>query len=152
MKYLVGVGNYAMGDDGIGLRLIEAAAERGLPAGIEAVELKNDALGLFSYLVPDTERILLVDCVKMGEEPGNWRLFSPDEVRSLKQVARATTHEGDLLQTLELARQTGYAVPPIRILGIEPASMAPGMDLSPTLAARFDDYLELLLELVKSDW
>jgi hydrogenase maturation protease len=152
MKYVIGVGNYAMGDDGIGLQLIEALSVQELPPDCETLELKNDALGLFSYLTPETERILIVDCVKMGDAPGNWRLFSPEEVSSIKKVANATTHEGDLLQTLALARETGYHVPPIRILGIQPETLEPSMDLSNTLKSRFDEYLTAALKTIGEDW
>jgi len=138
-----------MRDDGIGLRLVEAASSHGLPDGVEAVELKNDALGLIACLGPETERILLVDCVKMGASPGGWRLFSPEEVSTIKKVARATTHEGDLLQVIELVRQTGFTVPPITVMGIEPACVEPGMELSEELSTRLEEYLGEILRILR---
>ncbi len=151
MKYIVGIGNYARGDDGIGLHLVEALSAREPAPDYVALELKNDALGLLSYLEPTTQRILVVDCVKMGDKPGNWRVFSPEEVTSVKQVALATTHNGDLLQILELARATGYTIPPLQILGIEPACMEPSMELSTTLQERFEEYLETALQTIRDE-
>jgi hydrogenase maturation protease len=152
MKYIIGVGNYAMGDDGIGLQLIEALATTELPPDCHLLELKNDALGLFSYLVPETSAILIVDCVKMGVAPGDWRLFTPEEVRSIKRVAHASTHEGDLLQIIQLAQATGYTIPPLRILGIQPESMEPSMELSATIKERLPEYIDIAHRLMAEEW
>ncbi len=152
MKYIIGIGNYAMGDDGIGLQLIEELSRIQLPSNCMALELKNDALGLFSYLLPETSAILVVDCVKMGALPGEWRIFSPEEVRSLKRVAHASTHDGDLLQILELARATGYSIPPLRIMGIEPDSIEPSMELSATLRERLKGYGNVAARLIQEEW
>jgi hydrogenase maturation protease len=152
MKYIIGVGNYAMGDDGIGLQLIESLATTKLPPDCHLLELKNDALGLFSYLVPETSAILIVDCVKMGVEPGEWRLFTPEEVRSIKRVANSTTHEGDLLQIIQLARVTGYTIPPLRILGIQPGSIEPSMELSTTVRERLPEYVDVARQLIAEEW
>jgi hydrogenase maturation protease len=141
-RYLIGVGNETMTDDGIGPRVADAVAEHARALGFDIVIIGHDTIGLLSYFDQTTSRLVFVDCVRMGRSPGEWLVFSPDDVVSQKRLDRMTTHEGDLLRIIDMARQLGTAVPPVTILGIEPASVEPGLELSPTLQQRFDEYVQ----------
>jgi len=146
MRYMVGIGNWSMGDDGVGLHLIEHIARNRLNQGLEAIDIADDGMRLIDYLTPETERMLIVDAVDLGLPAGQWRVFSPEHVESRKALAGLTTHEGDILKVLEFARGLGYPIPPVRILGIQPERMAPWMELSETLQSRLDDYVRAALE------
>mgnify|MGYP003833221091 CR=1 FL=1 len=142
-----------MGDDGIGLRLAETISDRGLDKGFRAVEIAHDLLKLLTWFDESTERILVVDCVRMGRSPGEFAFFRPDDVISDKSVGGLSTHEGDLLKVIELAEQLGQFVPRIRIMGIEPQSMEQGMKLSAILQGRFEIYLNAAVaEISKVCW
>ncbi|MBP1603159.1 MAG: hypothetical protein H6Q09_331, partial [Acidobacteria bacterium] len=39
MRYLIGIGNYNSGDDGIGPRVVEEIEARGLEEGFRAIDL-----------------------------------------------------------------------------------------------------------------
>ena len=56
-----------------------------------------------TYFQPETERIVLVDAVVTGGAPGSFVGFDPADAAS-EILSRMTTHEGDLLQVIELAR------------------------------------------------
>ncbi len=140
MRYLVGFGNYTSLDDSIGLRIIEYVAERGLEQGFRTLDLSTNSLNLVSYLNADTEAILIVDSAKMGMVPGEARFFTPEEVESRKQPGHLSTHEGDVLRVLELARAMGYPAPPIVIMGIEPERVTSEIGLSKTLEERLPAY------------
>lgn len=143
---MIGIGNYHMTDDSIGLRVIEHIVRNGLDKGFEAVDIADEGTRLLFYLKPDTEKIVLVDAVDLGLAAGEYRLFEPKDVETTKETQGLTTHEGDALKVLEFARNLGYPVPPLTILGIQPGSMEHGMDLSPALQERFDTYLRVALE------
>ena len=146
MRYLVGVGNSSMADDGVGLRIVESIARSGLERGFEAVTIADEGMRLLIYLTEDTEKIVIVDAVDMGLAAGEYRLFKPEDVETEKRTTGLTTHEGDILRVLGLARELGFAVPPITILGIQPQSLGPGQDLSPALGERFDTYVRAAME------
>ena len=146
MRYLIGIGNWSMGDDGIGLRVIETVEREGLARGFEAVDIADDGMRLLFYCAPETERIVLVDAVDQGLAPGEWRLFEPEAVETRKELTGLTTHEGDILKVLAFAKGLGYPIPPIVILGIQPEKMEVGMELSPTLQGRFDEYVRIAVE------
>ena len=146
MRYLVGVGNYTAGDDGVGLRVVEHVVANGLDRDFVAVDVSTDALSLVAYLNADTEAVLVVDAAHLGLAPGDFRFFSPDEVETQKELTGLSTHEGDVLKVLQLAREAGYPIPPLAIMGIEPSEMSGGMSLSQCLAERVPTYAAAAIE------
>ncbi len=150
MRYLIGVGAWAMGDDGIGLRVVEEIARAGRATDFEAVDLSGGGVDLLAYFTPETEAIVLVDAVRAGRAPGEWVVFDAADAETRKVLSGRTTHEGDLLQAIELGRALGMPVPPIRVLGIEPERVEPGMDLSPRLAANLAAYVEAAIAAVRA--
>ena len=150
MRYLLGLGNYAMGDDSVGLRLVEQIAERGLDRDFEAIEVGNNGMLVLTYFTEETDLILVVDAVRFGGAPGDYTIFSPDQVDTQKVTGGLSTHEGDILRLIELAKRIDQPIPPIRILAIEPAAMEVDQGLSPQLEARFEAYIQAAIEAMES--
>lgn len=150
MKYLIGMGNYAMGDDGIGLRVLEHIVDNDKDVGFEAAEIGNNGMQLLTYFEESTEKILLVDAVKYGAEPGEHLIFSSEDVETQKVAGHISTHEGDILRLFAMARDLGLYMPPIRILAVQPESMKMGDELSASLKVNFDKYIDAALNEMKS--
>ncbi|MBT3296490.1 MAG: hydrogenase maturation protease [Verrucomicrobia bacterium] len=149
MRYLLGLGNYAMGDDSVGLRLVEHIAEKGLEDGFEAIEVGNNGMLVLTYFREDTDLLLVVDAVCYGGAPGEFTVFTPDDVDTQKVTAGISTHEGDILKLIELAKQIDQHIPPIKILAIQPASMDVDQGLSPELEMRFEEYVQAALREIR---
>jgi hydrogenase maturation protease len=148
LRYIIGIGNYSMADDSIGLRIVQNLVQNGLDKGFEAIDIADEGMRLLFYLKHETEKIVLIDAVDLGLAAGEYRLFEPKNVETTKETGGLTTHEGDILKILEFARNLGYPIPPLIILGIQPGNLGPGMELSPALQERFDIYLKVALEEV----
>lgn len=143
---LIGLGNPLMSDEGIGVRLVaELEAHCQIPSDLQMLDLGTGGMGVL-HAIAKRDKAIFVDSALMGEEPGTVRRFSPDEVVSHKLLPRLSLHEGDLLQTLELARRLGDCPDEIVIFGVEPVSVAPGLELSPCLESRLGEYLRLLMK------
>ena len=74
MRYIIGLGNYAMGVDDIGLRIVEHIADHGLDTDFEVVEAGNDGMLVLTYFTEETERLVIVDAVKFGGSPGEFKV------------------------------------------------------------------------------
>ncbi|MGQ9674357.1 MAG: hydrogenase maturation protease [Chloroflexota bacterium] len=137
---VIGLGSPLMADEGIGVHLVRELEKRAdeFP-GVDFVDAGTSAMEAL-YFMLGRRKAILIDCAIMGEEPGTIRRFTPAEVRSRKDLPRLSLHEGDPLVIVELARKLGEAPPEIVIYGIEPARIAPGTELSTTLAARLARY------------
>jgi hydrogenase maturation protease len=132
---IIGLGNLYMSDEGIGVRVAMALAQDPrVPAGVEVMDLGTAGFAVLHALEGRT-RAVFVDCAFMGEEPGTFRRFTPDEVDSRKVETRWSLHEGDLLRTLDLARKLDQCPEEVVLIGVEPGSTDPGADLSPAVAA-----------------
>ncbi len=141
-KIIAGFGNAARSDDGIGLRIVEHIAEKNLDTGFEAVEVGNDGMKLLAILSGnDVKMLLVIDCAKMGLAPGEFRIFTPDEVKSVKETERISTHEGDVMKVLDMGKKLGIEIPEVKIMAIEPESMDMEMSLSSGLERRMGEYV-----------
>lgn len=140
------MGNYSREDDGIGLHITEYISDNGLDDGFEVIEVANDGMKVLTFFTEDTEKMLVVDCALMDREPGDYALFGVDEVDTRKVTGKISTHEGDILKLIALAKECGYPVPEIRILAIEPGSLGMTMDLSDSLQKRLAEYVDIAVK------
>ena len=139
---VVGCGNPLRGDDGVGIHVLHAVAARAsLYPQAEFVDFGTAGFGLL-HVLAGRRKAVIVDCARMGLAPGSLRRFATDQVRSRQDPPALPSHEGDLLGLLEIARNAGLCPPTVVILGIEPASLEPGLDLSPPLAGRVPEYAD----------
>ncbi len=89
-------------------------------------------------------RILIVDCCSFGGEPGEFRLFSREEIEQLS-YGLLSTHTLPLNLAVEmLALETKAS---IELLGIQPQQMEFNTDVSPAVRAA----LPALVQFIR-DW
>ena len=139
-----------MSDEGIGVHLVAAIDARGTaPADVDVLDLGTAGLGVL-HAIAGRRKAVFVDCALMGEAPGTIRRFSPGEAVSRKLRTGLSSHEGDLLHTLGLARRLGECPEEIVIFGVEPFSLAPGQVLSTCLESRVEQYIEMLEQELNS--
>lgn len=150
-RYIIGLGNYSKNDDSIGLRIVEHIVDNNLDTDFQAIEVGNDGMRLLNYFAPETEKILVLDCALMDKKPGDYVLFNPDEVSSRKQAGKISTHEGDILKIIDLAKQLDYPVPLIRCLAIEPKSLEMDMTLSGILQKKIEEYVQIAIEEIRKE-
>ena len=142
-EVVIGLGNPLFGDEGIGVRLVEALAadpELSVAGKTHFVDLGTAATRVL-HAIAGKDKAILLDCAFMGLEPGEIRRFNPADVRTQKQIVNFSLHEGDLLATLALAARLGECPPEVVIFGIQPASIVHSLSLSPVLANRFNEYV-----------
>jgi hydrogenase maturation protease len=130
---VVGFGNLLMGDDAVGIHVVRALAARGLPPGVEAVDGGVASLEVLGSLL-DAARIIIVDALAGGGEPGAVYRLTPADLGTAAGSPGYSLHEFTLPQALALLARTA-TLPPIVIFGVEPAGMDMGLELSPPVAA-----------------
>ena len=126
---IVGVGNRAAGDDAAGLLVIDALRGRDMHPATVLIEAGLAGPGLVSQM-EGYAKIVLVDAVDMGLEPGAVKCFTPQEVRSTKPRDRMSLHGCDLLEVIGLAQRLDVCPDDVVIVGIQPASGAYGGEVS----------------------
>jgi len=141
---VIGIGNPLMGDDGIGIRLVnDLAAEFTSRVDIEFADAGTSGMRVL-HLLAGRKKAVIIDGALMHAEPGEIRRFTPGEAAARNLLARLDTHEGNLLEILDLSRRLGELPVEVVIFGIEPADLTPGECLSPTLADRLESYRQII--------
>jgi hydrogenase maturation protease len=140
---IMGIGNWLMSDDGVGVHAARSLAQDP-PAGVPVVDAGTDALSALSFLEAAT-RVLLIDAVRWGGAPGTIRRFTEGEL--LSPPGGNTAHAVHLFGSRHLFRPDAEW-PEFLILGVEPASMTYGMELTPVVAAVLPQVIQLSREIV----
>jgi len=142
---VLGLGNPLMGDEGIGVYLVEELAKSAAQyPSVDFIDAGTGGLAVLHY-IEGRRKAVIIDCAFMDEEPGVIRRFTPEEVRTRKVLAHQSLHEVDLMRTLDLARQLGQAPDEVVLFGVQPEQIEFGRGLSPTLAARTNEYISSIL-------
>lgn len=145
-RIILGVGNLLLRDEGVGVHVVKHLQEKGVPEGIEVIDggtLGFDLLGLFE----GTEKVVVVDALKGGGEPGTVYRVRPKDLKG-EEARSLSLHQVDLLEVMEMARLLGYEAEVV-IIGVEPKEISWGMELSPEVAAKVEKVAALALEEAK---
>lgn len=144
---VVGIGQLAAGDDGVGLAVARALAARGL-----AVRESADASILLALLA-DGHRVVVVDAVAGGGPPGAVIRIDPDALAA-GGAAPLSSHGLGVAEAIAIARTLhgDGVVAGLAIVGVaigRPAAHAIG--LSPAVAAAIGPAAALAAELAAGD-
>jgi hydrogenase maturation protease len=123
---VIGCGNTAAADDGVGVALVERLRQ----------ELPQEKICEFSVVPPagtelldlldSGEPILFIDAVTSDAPPGTLHLIPlPSHAIEARPVSSLSSHGWGLLETLELAQQLKPRLPATLLLGIELGSLEP---------------------------
>ena len=151
---IIGMGNAEMGDDGIGVHLVEhlrQEMESGAWMPRTSLRVECTAAGRDSALagacIMDAAAALLVDAADMNAVAGDYRIFSPDDADFDGALRSGSAHTLPLGHVLEMVRGMGVEAT-IRLMGIQPAQFGPGAPLSRRLAERVPEMLQKIKEEV----
>ncbi|GBC79416.1 Hydrogenase 2 maturation protease [bacterium HR09] len=143
---VVGFGNPLMGDDGVGLLVIELLKELGVAPHVRLAEGGTDATVL-AGLWQGEERVVLVDALVRGSPPGTIHRLSAEEVLQLPQPHRGV-HALSLPECLRwvLLAKPELAKATVVLFGVEPRQLEPGQGLTPEVKAAAQQLARQLLQ------
>jgi len=139
---ILGIGNVLWADEGFGVRAVEALLGRGpLPDGVEAVDGGTQGLYLLP-LVQAAGRLIVLDAVDFGLEPGTMLTLRDAEVPRLMGARRLSLHQTTFQDVLAAAELLDGAPEKIALVGVQAATLDDfGAGLSPVVAARLPEAL-----------
>jgi hydrogenase maturation protease len=141
---VLGLGNILLRDEGVGVRFIEILRQSYAFAP-EIALIDGGTLGLELHpFLEGRDKVLVVDAVDFGKEPGYIDILEGDQIGSLFKTKLSVHHIG-FADVLDAARMTGIAMPEICLTGVQPKSVDVGLELSFELSARIDALMEVIL-------
>ncbi|MBA7511619.1 Hydrogenase 1 maturation protease [subsurface metagenome] len=144
---ILGVGNLLLGDEGVGVHLIQKLREMEIGEGIELVDGGTSLLDFIPQR-EDVSKLIIVDAIKLGGKPGTTYKICVDS--SLLKGAKGMTslHQLGVVETLAIAQKMGK-LPPTIIIGIEPKEIGYGLKLSSEVERKMGKMVNLILGEVK---
>ena len=115
---ILGIGNLLMKDDGVGSHVIQYLQDAGieLPEDVEAIDGGTAGYDLIP-LMKDREKIIIIDALKVNDEPGSVYRFSPEHLISSKTIY--SLHDLGVREIIKQLQLLGD-LPEIEIIGIVP--------------------------------
>lgn len=146
---VLGVGNTLMGDEGVGVHVIER-----LLAGYKIPEevhvLDGGVLGMdLLYYLEGIENLLLVDAVETHKEPGTIIRLEDDEVPAFLSM-KISPHQVGVPDMLAAAKFKDMYPKRLVLWGIQPELLEMGLELSPLIASKVDTLTENIVGQLKA--
>lgn len=139
---VLGVGNELLQDEGLGIHAVRLLKTYELPPDVEVLEGGTAGPQLLS-LLDGVGRLIVLDCIEAGAEPGAIFRFQPGELGTFPPEYMASIHDVGLLEVLQVADFLGRQ-PETHIFAMQPASIAWGLEPSATILARLRRLTDLV--------
>lgn len=129
---VIGVGSPLMGDDGVGVAAVELL--RRAVGAVDGVSLLDGGTWGMQLLpdIEDAERLLVLDAIHEGGEPGTVVRLEKHELPRLLDH-KVSPHQIDLREVFAVAELRGTFPPEAVALGVEPETVELRAGLSPVV-------------------
>lgn len=142
---VLGIGNIILSDEGVGVRAAEALQERyDLPGDIEVIDGGTAGMELLGPLT-GTDFLLVLDAIKAGRPPGTLVKLAGDEVPVFFR-SKLSPHQVSISDVLAGLEFSGDPPGDLVLIGVEPASLELGLDLTPAIAACVPEMVRMAVE------
>jgi hydrogenase maturation protease len=150
---IIGFGNIFMGDDGIGVRVIEELQQQLVfkdNKNIELIDGGTSGIDLI-FMLKDVDRAIIIDAVDAGQEIAQIVVFSPHEIVEFKKkiFKSYSLHDIGLAEAFELVRSLNLNVG-IKIIGIKPKNIGYSDKLSPEIEKNIPEIIAKIKEEVSA--
>ena len=148
---IIGFGNIFMGDDGIGVRVIEELQKQETFKDNENIELVDGGTSGVDliFMLQNAAKAIIIDAVDAGQEIAQIVVFSPQEIKEFKKkiFKSYSMHDIGLAEAFELVRTLNLPTG-IKIIGIKPKEIGYSDKLTPELKNKIPDIIVRVKEEV----
>lgn len=146
---ILGVGNILMQDEGFGVRVVEELARRyTFPDNVEILDGGTLGMELLRFIT-GTTRLLIIDAVNAGGKAGDFYHFANEEVK-IYFKHKVSMHELGIQDVLAAIELLGQPIQEIVVLGVQPAVIDVGLELSETVKPCTFKVMNKTLEVLRS--
>ena len=142
---VLGVGNYLLGDEGVGVHAVRALQESGVPEGVTALDGGTGGFHLLS-LFQEHDPIILIDATMDGAPAGTVSLLQPKFASDFPRTLSA--HDIGLRDLLESAALLG-PLPTLHLITVSIESLqSMSVELSPGVKSAVPEALRAVKEIL----
>jgi hydrogenase maturation protease len=143
---IVGVGNVLLKDEGVGVHVARALQQMSLASPEGEVEVVDGGTSPDAFdSAEGADKLIIVDAACGGGEPGAVYRFAPDWL-SQEPKLLTSLHDLGLLDSLRMMESVGNPPRDTVIIGVEPAEVDWGLELTPIVRGKLPDVVRLVVE------
>ena len=139
-KFVLGIGNALLRDEGIGCHVIHALEGILLP---DVKIIDGGTCPDVLQFLEDTDKLIIVDAVEGGGTPGQIYRFHLEDI-TLEQKPFLSLHDMRLVDNLMLMK-FWHSVDETVVIGVEPKEINWGLELSPELQEKMPQIIDAIL-------
>ena len=149
MKKIVvmGVGNYILSDEGIGIHVIKELEKMQWPENVEIYDCGTTGILSFHKFV-EADSIIAIDAIALKEEPGTIRIYEKEDIMLSKVPMKISPHQLGFQETLFQAELHSKSPEIVTLIGVVPESYAAGTELSECLAEVLPEVIKITIEYI----
>jgi hydrogenase maturation protease len=139
---VLGIGNTILSDEGVGVHAAQALLDGyDLPAGVEVIDGGTAGMELLEPL-SGVDLLVVLDAVKNGQPAGTVIKLVGDQVPVFFR-AKLSPHQVSICDVLASLEFVGDKPGDMVLIGVEPENLELGLDMTPAVAARVPEMVEL---------
>jgi hydrogenase maturation protease len=141
---VLGIGNLLLGDEAIGVRIVEALEQRYLlPPHVEVLDGGTSGMDLMDVMA-NRDHLIVADAVLTGDEPGSVVVLRDDEIPAMF-TRKVSPHQLGLADVLMALRLTDEFPARLTLVGVVPQTLEPGIALSPVVRQAIEPALQQIM-------
>ncbi|KPJ68530.1 MAG: hypothetical protein AMJ43_00105 [Coxiella sp. DG_40] len=153
---IVGLGNILLKDEGIGVHIAKELQKQNLPGNVEVIDGGTAGLDVLLSAI-DVDKLVIIDAFRAGKKPGNIYKISLNnkqkdrliQIFSQETISKISLHQVGLLDALSIAEKINIAPEEIVIIGVEPAEIDCGLELTEPVMRKVPQIISKVLEEIK---
>ena len=136
---VLGLGNLLLADEGVGVHVSRRLAERVRSNEVSVLDVGTAILDALPQ-IEEAGRVIVIDACRGGSKPGT--IYALDIQECVDRPFLGSLHGFDLKRVLALTGRT--SLPPVTVIGIEPARIAWALELSEEVEAVVPGVVDML--------
>lgn len=143
---ILGIGNLLLGDEGFGVHCVQHIEQHyDIPENICVFDGGTAGI-LLAPFIEQCDRLFVLDVIALDDEPGAVHSFTEEDVRAGNIQTRMSPHQIGMLEILDICKIRGKVPEQVQFITVVPQTLEPGMDLSPLIAGRVTDVIDILMQ------
>lgn len=146
---VLGVGNIILSDEGFGVRVVEYLQKNfAFPDNVNLID--GGTLGVeLLHFVAGTKRLLIIDSIDGGAEPGTTFHLRGDEIKN-HFAQKISAHEVGIQDVLTMLELSGKKIPHVELIGAQPFSLEAGTELTEPMQKLLPVFADKAVEILRS--
>lgn len=146
---VIGVGNILMSDEGFGVHLVQEL-ERSwtFSPAVQLTDGGTMGMELLGFM-DSFDHLLLLDAIEGKSEPGSIYSFNHEDAHKYFS-SQVSAHEVGIQDVLFIQSLGEHPLKACHVIGLEPVSLEPCLELTPLAQTRLSQAAELCIEVLES--